>query len=178
MDKVDLNIEQAYQEDGRFRIDSDSKAEWALSKLREVEDERKRLVSLCAEKMHEYELRIYKINREFDAKTDRFKAMLAEYFETVPHKTTKAGSETYRLATGKLMLKKREPLYIWDDIALVDWLKRSGNVKYIKQEPAWGEFKKRTTIDNGQLIFADTGELVEGVTVEDRPPEFQVDIGR
>ena len=148
--------------------------------LRDLEDERKRLESICEDKIGEYTRKREGIGKEFDSKAGHLKAMLAEYFATVPHKTTKAGSESYRLATGKLVLKKREPAYVRDDQALVDWLKRTGNKDYIKQteKPIWDELKKRTTVDSGQLIFADTGELIEGVTVEDRPPEFQVDIGR
>jgi len=41
---------------------------------------------------------------------------------------------------------------------------------YIKttQKTNWGDLKKLTVIGNGKVIFKKTGEIIEGITVEER----------
>lgn len=65
-----------------------------------------------------------------------------------------------------------------DDEKLVQFLKDSGQLEFIKTEekPRWGDFKKRLEIMGGSVVDKETGEIVEGVTVETKPDTFTVDV--
>ncbi len=102
---------------------------------------------------------------------------LAEYFETVPHKTTKTKA-SYRLLSGTLTRKFGGTTMKQDDEKLVQFFKDSGQLEFIKTEekPRWGDFKKRLEIIGGSVVDKETGEIVEGVTVETKPDTFTVDV--
>lgn len=102
---------------------------------------------------------------------------LAEYFETVPHKTTKT-KHSYRLLSGTLVKKLGGSTMKQDDDTLLAYLKASGNEDMIQntEKPKWGEFKKRLEIVGGQIVDKTTGELVEGVQIIEKPDTFTVDV--
>ena len=102
---------------------------------------------------------------------------LAEYFETVPHKTTKT-KHSYRLLSGTLVKKIGGNTMKQDDDTLLAYLKASGNEDMIQniEKPKWSEFKKRLEIVGGQIVDKTTGELVEGVQIIEKPDTFTVDV--
>lgn len=157
-----------------FVIDSDVKAEWALRKIREATEERNRLLSLADLEQARIDAEVKSINDRFDHDTGWLKTRLAEYFETVEHKQTKT-QEKYQLLSGCLVRKKPSFKYVRDDDAMVGWLKDNKMNQFIKTsyKPDWENLKKHTEIVEGQVVM-DTGEIVDGVTVEPTPEEFSV----
>ena len=65
-----------------------------------------------------------------------------------------------------------------DDDKLLEFLKTSGNLEYIKTEekPRWGDYKKRLEIMDGSVVDKETGEIVEGVQIIEKPDTFTVDV--
>lgn len=158
-----------------FIIDNDQCAEWAVGKIKDADDELDRLEEVYkAQRQHLDELFDRAIKRH-EQNTAYLKELLRRYFETVEHKTTKAGTETYQLLSCKLVRKPATLKPTVDDDKLLGWLKTSGRSEYIKTvyKPAWGELKKTLTITEAGAVTAD-GELVEGVTVEETPAKFEV----
>lgn len=115
--------------------------------------------------------------RRYENGTRFLTGKLAEYFETVPHKATKT-KESYRLLSGTLTRKYGGAQMKQDDAQLVQYLKDSGQLEFIKTEekPKWGEFKKRLEIMGGSAVDKETGEIVEGVQIIEKPDTFSVDV--
>ena len=65
------------QQEG-FKIDSDSKAEWAVKRIKEAEREQNRLLALVDEERAELDVREKEILDNYAQKTDGLKAMLEE----------------------------------------------------------------------------------------------------
>lgn len=86
-----------------FVIDNDWKAEWAMRKIAEEEAEKNRLVEICQQAIDEYQAKIDVYNKSLENKTSYLRSLLAQYFETVPHKKTKI-QETYLKETMKNLL--------------------------------------------------------------------------
>lgn len=152
-----------------FVIDSDVKAQWALKKIAEARADRDTWVEWYTEKIRQ-------IKEQTDFDTANLEMMLADYFQTVPHKSTKT-QESYTLPGGKLILKKQNPEYVRDDKTAIDWLKANGGDAYIKIEEKldWATLKADTQIVNGQVVTMD-GEIVPGIEVIDREPKFTVEV--
>ena len=138
-----------------WRITDDGCADWACQKIAEEKAELDRITSLA------------------DSQIEK----IAEYFETVPHKTTKT-KHSYRLLSGTLVKKIGGRTMKQDDDALLAYLKASDNEDMIQttEKPKWGEFKKRLEIVGGQIVDKTTGELVEGVQIIEKPDTFTVDV--
>ncbi len=102
---------------------------------------------------------------------------LADFFNTVPHKTTKT-TEKYRLLSGTLTLKKGTVKATVDDSKLVPWLRENGYGDLVKVEESakWGELKKLLAYTGEIATIQSTGEIVEGVTAYETPATFTVDI--
>ena len=157
-----------------FIIDSDVKAEWGLRKIREAQEERDRLLSLAELERARIEAEVKSINDRFEHETGWIKVRLSEYFETVEHKKTKT-QEKYQLLSGSLVRKYGGVKYVRDNDALVKWLKNNKMNQFVKtvSSPDWENLKKHTTVAEGNVVL-DTGEVIEGVTVETQPDEFKV----
>lgn len=162
--------------DKMFVIDSDSKADWAVCKIREAQEERDRLLALVEEKRTELKERCEAINAKYEAETSGLLSMLQSYMETVPRRKTKT-QESYQLLSGKLVLKAGLVKCDYDDNALLSWLKQN-HPEYVttKESAAWGSFKKRLDIDpaTGVVTIAETGEVVDVITAERGEERFEV----
>ena len=160
-----------------WRIADDGCADWACRKIAEEKAELDRIRELADAQIQKIEEKVAAAERRFQNGTRFLTGKLAEYFETVPHKTTKTKA-SYRLLSGTLTRKFGGTTMKQDDEKLVQFLKNSGQLEFIKTEekPRWGDFKKRLEIIGGSVVDKETGEIVEGVTVETKPDTFTVDV--
>lgn len=107
-----------------------------------------------------------------------FENKLREYFSSLDNVKTTKTQATYNLPSGKLLLKQREPEFVKDDAKLVEWLENNelNQLVKIKKSPDWATLKKDVSIVNNKVVSTYTGEIVEGITVIQRDPEFKVEV--
>lgn len=159
----------------QFVIDTDVKAEWALHQIAEVRAESKRIIDTSEQYASYYLNRIQQEKERCEARCKSLEALLKGYFDTVPHKESKT-QKSYNLPSGKLVLKDRQPEIKLDNEALTSWLV-SNDPDFVetKLSPKWGEFKKTLTLQ-GTDYLTKYGEVVPGITVTPREPEFTVSV--
>lgn len=160
-----------------WRIEDDNCADWAVSKIAAERAELSRIKALADEQIERIMKKVHAAEKRCENGTAFLTSKLAEYFETVPHKTTKT-KRSYRLLSGTLVKKLGGSTLKQDEPKLLEYLEASGREDMIKTEkkPKWGEFKKCLEIAGGAVIDTTTGELVEGVMIEEKPDVFTVDI--
>ena len=161
--------EAIVERDEAFVIDSDAKALWALEQIKKARADRDFWVEWYAQKTKE-------IKEQTDFNTMNLEARLADYFATVPHKSTKT-QESYTLPGGKLILKKQNPEYKRDDKAVIEWLKKNYDGQFIKVTEAldWAGLKGKTEDFEGNIVTED-GEIIPGIEVIYREPKFVVEV--
>ena len=164
MDEQKMITEE--QQDG-FKIDSDSKAEWAVKRIKEAEREQNRLLALVDEERAELDVREKEILDNYAKKTDGLKALLEEYLRAQYAKEEARETNTqitYQLLSGKLVYKKSGLELKHNADVLVNWCKEhlpdAVNVTYT---PKWAEIKKKIKVVDGVPVYAPTGEVVDGV---------------
>lgn len=160
-----------------WRITDDGCADWACRKIAEEKAELDRIRELAEAQIQKIEEKLAAAERRYENGTRFLTGKLAEYFETVPHKTTKT-KHSYRLLSGTLTLKLGGTQLKQNDDKLLDYLKASGNDDMIQtvEKPRWGEFKKRLQIVGASVVDGTTGEIVEGVEIVSKPDTFTVDV--
>ena len=160
----------------RWRITDDGCADWALKKIKLEKDEHDRIVALAEQEITRLKDQIERADRRYEQNTSFLTSMLAQFFETVPHKKTKTGTESYRLLNGQLVKKPAAIKLQPDDEKLVAWLRAAGREDLIKVETKamWGELKKKIEMVGTVAMIPDTGEIVDGIDVVEVPPAFSV----
>lgn len=169
LEQVDLGtVEQG--ERAPFRITDDRCADWAIRKIAEERSEYNRLKDLADQQKAAIEEKVEAARRRMENGTAFLTSCLADFFNTVPHKTTKT-TEKYRLLSGTLKATV-------DDAKLVPWLRENGYGDLVKVEESakWGELKKLLAYTGEIATIQSTGEIVEGVTAYETPATFTVDI--
>ena len=157
-------------QDTPFIVDNDQKAEWAARKIREARQDTQKWTEY-------YERQLSAIRCANEDTEAYFAALLADYFETVPHKTTKT-QESYSLPSCKLVLKAQQPEFNRDEAVLCDYLDKKGRDDLVKitRRADWAALKKMLKVmEDGTCVDAD-GEVVEGVQAFSRQPEFKIEM--
>lgn len=159
-----------------FRIADDSAADWALQKIATERRELARLEELGKAQIAVVEEKLAAARRRCENNTAFLIGKLGQYFDTVEHRKTKT-QESYRLLSGTLILKRGKPKAEHDDEKLAEWLQANGYGQYIKPAPKWGEVKGLLNLGPGSVVtMAETGEVVDGVTVVQLPDTFDVKV--
>ena len=153
-----------------FIVTDDKSAEWCIRKIREAQAEKQRWRDYYAEQQR-------KIDQEADGTIGYFEALLADYFDTVPHKRTKT-QESYQLPGGKLVRRQQAPEYQRDEAALLPWLKQNApELVKVTETPDWATLRKRLIIaTDGETVATEDGEIVPGVKAVQRPEVFRVEM--
>lgn len=157
-------------QDTPFTVDNDQKAEWAARKIREARQDTQKWTEY-------YERQLSAIRRANEDTEAYFAALLADYFDTVPHKATKT-QESYSLPSCKLVLKAQQPEFNRDEAVLCDYLDKKGwdDLVRITRRADWAALKKTLKVmEDGTCVDAD-GEVVEGVQAFSRQPEFKIEM--
>jgi len=161
-----------------FIIDNDSKAEWALKKIKKEQEEYTRLKKLIDEASEELKEKEEQIKKNFENKTSYLTSKLAEYFDSIPleaKKNTKT-QQTYKLLTGTLIKKKETIKLIPDKEELIEWLESNSKNEFIKtkKEVDWENLKKCAIVKNNNIIDTETGLIIKGIKIINYPEEFKL----
>jgi hypothetical protein len=158
----------------QFEITDDSTAEWALKKVLEAKGERQRLLDLIEYEKDRLDAKKEQVEKKYESNTSYLLSKLGEYFETVTKRKTKT-QESYQLLSGKLVRKFAKQKLTPNKEALLQWCKENAP-ECIKttEEASWSDIKSKLTIIDGAVVYAETGELVACVTVDEVPPAFDV----
>ena len=163
----------------KFTVDNDMKAEWVLSKIRRIRADQKKEKDELQRQMQFYQDQMSMIDKQADDEVSFFESMLIPYFaermESGFAKSTKTQT-SYKLPSGKLMLKKQEPTYERNNAELLPWLKKNRpELVKVEESPNWAELKKTITVV-GESATTKDGEVIPGVKVTEREDKFEVEV--
>lgn len=116
------------------------------------------------------------------------KALIGEQLKRYAEVHLPEGRKSIRLPSGTLSFTKQSPRYFFDDLKAADG-KDERLIKFVKhnafdclkvkveESVDWRAFKRRLeTGENGNVYFADTGEIIEGLHAQFLPDEFKVEL--
>lgn len=165
-------IENAIQ--GEFVIDNDSKAEWALKKIKEAQDEHDRLLALVIEEEQLLQAKKEQIDKRLDNTTAYLRSLLLSYMETVKCKETQT-QRSYQLLTGKLIRKKGTIDFVRDEEKLLAWTQANKpDLVKAKYSVDWNTLKKTLTVTPKGEVITEEGELLDCITTEQKPDKFEI----
>ena len=176
LQNLGVNIEDEEQREG-WKIENDSQADWALHKIREAKAEYRRFEMVVHDKIEQLKAALAAEKEKLDREVGFFQGKLYEYFEQVPKKKTKT-QETYKLPSGRLVLKHKQPRFERDEDKLVAWLETNNmtDLVKVKKYADWAGLKADTEVVGNQVVSKSTGEIIDGVVAVPQSPEFIVEV--
>lgn len=157
-----------------WKVEDEASADWALRKIKEHENEIKRINEFAEQEISKIESWANKEVDRHEKDIDFFQSKLAEYAMELREKDDKFKS--LKLPNGRVRFRKRQPQWKYDDKTLIQSLKQAGMTDYIKvtEKPARNDIKKVLEVIDGKAINPETGEVVEGIEVIDRGERVEV----
>lgn len=161
-----------------WKCDNDSKAEWCIQKYQEADKELKKWEA-------HYEECLTKARAKCEAVKTAMLAYLQSYYSACDKggltKKTKTQGK-YQLPSGTLVYKNGGWDYTRerDDARLIAWCDDQGLDDFLKTTVTvkWAELKSETqTLENGDVIYKDTGEVVQGIKAVKKPDVFEIGKG-
>lgn len=176
-------VENNVQIKEQFVCDNDMKAEWCLNKIRKIRAEQKRESDELDRQMQFYQDQKDMLTAKADEDVAFFEGILHGYFNSRVDagftKETKT-KVTYKLPTGNLVLKHREPEYDYktEQKKAVEFCEKNGLELFVKtkKELCWSELKVLCKVDGESVALKETGEIVPGITVTEREDVFEVEV--
>jgi predicted nuclease of restriction endonuclease-like RecB superfamily len=171
------NITNETRTEVPYSILNDVDAEKSILKLKDEQAERDRQIETAEEMIKLYKFKIEEANNRYEKRTEYIRFALNQYFQSVEHKVTKT-QESYRLPSATLKLKIQKPEIRKDETKFLEFLKERELSDFIaiSEKPKWGEFKELTEVSGTTVILKETGEIVDGITAEDRDAKFEIEI--
>lgn len=159
-------------EDEQFKIDSPEKADWALRKYaqaKRVVDEYTRQRDDIIVRANEW---LAEVSKPYLETMRRMELLLQEYHREQLQKNPKA--KTIKRPVGTLKSVTRNKWHYRED-DLLKWLKEHRpDLVRIKEEPNKQQLKKIAKV-NGEWVYTEDGERVEGVMVMPET-EFKIEV--
>lgn len=152
-------------------INNDQEADMYLQEIKRAEEKKKEWKAF-------YKERSEAMTAEYDNSISNMKAVLHSYFDKVPHKQT-ATQENYALPSGKLVFKKQNNDFEYEDDELIKWLEANGGEKFIKikKEVNWSGLKD-TLLVAGETVADENGEIIPVIKAIEKDPVFTVELKR
>lgn len=183
--EIMLDIEELGQEGEeareKFVVNDDNKACWVFKKIKQLQEEIQQKKDLAESQHQQISDWLKKETEQRQNSIEYFESLLREYGYKLKEKDSKL--KTHSLPFGDLKFRKQQPEWKYEDDKLLEsvkeiWGGESGLIK-VKETVNKALLKKHNDIaitDDGRLVLPATGEVIEGVTVTERPEKFEIKV--
>lgn len=164
---------EAAEVGGRFTIQDLDSANWAFRKLAAIERKRKEIQELADREIERIKDWQNQEEESLNNSKEFFEGLLTEYFVRQRELDPK-----FKLSTpyGRVSSRKQQPKWIYDNDKVVEWLKENDKeLIRVKYEPDKREIKKKYKVV-GNTVVTEDGEIVEGITIEERPEKVTIKV--
>lgn len=169
-------LDQEEQVNEGFQIDNDQTANWALRKIKQHQQQIKNNNELAQAEIEKIESWNQQENDKAQQSIDYFQGLLAQYAIKKREEDPKFKSQ--KLPHGNIGFRKKPAKWNYQDDVLLETLKKNQLTDFIKikEQLDKSSIKKAFQVSDGKVINPDTGEVIEGVTVEEQGEDFQVKV--
>lgn len=154
-----------------FKIDSPSKADWAIKKIKKARERKEIYLSVISEKMEELKIKKIEAEEKYRQETEYLLRLLGEYMEQLPCKETKT-QKSFEFPEGKLVKKKAKRDFECNSDELTKHLLGTEFVES-KLSLKWAEYKKTLSIVGDCVVDAD-GEIIDCISLKEIPESVEI----
>lgn len=170
----DFLDEKEQVQDQSFVVDDENKANWALRKIKQYKDKIEQNNALAQAEIDKIEQWLTEVNEQAQSSIDYFQSLLVEY--AIKKREEDPNFKTLKLPNGRIGFRKSQPKWVYDNDKVIETLEKANLTDFIrvKKEPAKTDIKKAFDVVGDKVINPDTGEVIEGITIEAQEDKFNV----
>lgn len=161
-----FGIPEDQEQRERFRIEDKSQAAWALRKMSKITAEMDENIMTAQAEVERIASWRDEENEKLERSISFFENLLYEYFVQLRDEDPKL--KTMKLPHGALKMRAQQPQFEYDEADLLPWVKENlPDAVIVKESVSKTPVKKH---------IKETGEMVPGVTITERPEKFIVEV--
>ena len=170
----DFLDEKEQVQDKSFVVDDENKANWALRKIKQYKDKIEQNNALAQAEIDKIEQWLTEVNEQAQSSIDYFQSLLVEY--AIKKREEDHNFKTLKLPNGRIGFRKSQPKWVYDNDKVIETLEKANLTDFIrvKKEPSKADIKKAFDVVGDKVINPDTGEVIEGITIEAQEDKFNV----
>jgi len=169
--------EEPQQEEARATmfLKDESWCDWAIRKISKAREDYATAEKLAQAQVERIQAWLDGKRREKEHTEQFFEGKLAEFYLPI-YEANKGRKKSFKLPSGQVQFRAQQPEYKRDDEQLLKWLKANDREAYIvvKESPAWGDLKKNLRQHGEHMIDPESGEVVDGILVVERPVAIRI----
>lgn len=156
-----------------FKVDSLEKASWCMKQIQSRERRKEEIRQLVEYEKQKLDMYLEQESKEPNADIEFFKSKLQPY---IAEKIEGEKKKSINLPCGTVGFRTQPADIQRNEEELLPWVQRT-NKEFVKvvSSVKWADLKKTLKFENGQAITSD-GEVVPGITVEEKEPIFYVKV--
>jgi len=164
--------------DERFIIDTEEKADWALRKIKEAENEIEKAEYFAETQIRQIENWKAKQTDKHHESIDYFQSLLAEFLQNKRKEDPKFKSIT--LPNGNVGFRRKQSKWIYNDDVVLKTLESENMNDFIKVEKKLDKrlIKKAFEVAGDKVINPDTGEVIEGIEIVEQGESLNVRLNK
>lgn len=174
--------ENTKKEEEGFKIDSRGKANWALRKIRHLKKKQSKNDKLAQKEIDKLQAEIDEVKEWLESENDALQNSI-DFFKNLLKghaldlKEEDPEFKTLKLPFGKLQFRKQRKKWHYEDDKLLEFAEE--NIKTAvktKKKVDKRKLKKMVKAVGDKAIIEATGEVVEGISIEERGEKFKVKV--
>lgn len=181
-EEVEELSELLFQEDAqevktRYTITSVDQLNWAFRKIAAMKRKQQEVEALAANEIHRIEMWKNRELRDVDRTMEFFESLVKEY--AIKQRAENATFKKEKTPYGQVSFTAQRPEFQYNDEALVQWLidnEYYEHVKVTKSVANKSDLKRDFHVYGDHLVDTRNGNVVQGVTVVERPETISVKV--
>jgi len=175
-------VEDNKSDKSGFVVDGDSKASWCMRKIKHMKEKKRENKDLADEQIAEIRKEIAEVESWLESENGKLDDNISFMENKLEHyarqlKEDDPELKTHKLPFGSLMFRAQRPKWEYDDDKLLEFSEINlSEVVKVEKKVDKRELKKRLNVVDDRAIVKETGQIVDGINIVNRPEEFKVDI--
>jgi len=184
-----MNLEQSLNEhiankvneDGRFVIDTDEKADWALRKIAEAENEIEKVEHYAESQIRQIESWRTKQTEKHHNSIEHFQSLLTEY--AINKRKEDKSFKSITLPSGNIGYRRLQDKWVYNDETMIKTLESENLNDYVKVEKKLDKrelrkyIKDNCTIVDGKVID-ENGQVLNGIEIKEQGETLNVRLNK
>ena len=160
-----------------FVIETKEQAIWAMRRIATLEKDFREEEEAAKKEIELIHAWVEKQKERYEKDTEYLRYQLEQYHRKQLENNPQA--KTIRLPHGTMKIRAQQPHWEWDEDKLLPWL-RANKPEMVREKVTYNIDKKavkdKVSVNEGTAVDQETGEVIPGIAVQERPEKFILEV--